>query len=264
MDTSNQQWQIIIVVIVALLILGGGLWFILGRASIGIEAPSPTATSTATTTISGVTGTGSFTVSGDDVIDLMPPDFRAPITFSAGISAEVKAAINVRHAQIVSTLSKDTFDLGAWIDLGALRKMAGDYKGAETAWLFVTKAAPNNEIAYNNLGDLYMNFLNDYPKAEAMYLKAIAIDKTLVGSYEALAMLYEHFYKIQTSAAEDILKKGIAANPSSVDLKVQLARYYTNALLKDKARAVYQAAIDAANAQGQSDLVAQIREEAGL
>lgn len=263
--TSAQQWRVLIVAIIGLLILGGGLWFVLGKAPAGqgANATSTAATSTATTTVNGVTGTGSFTVSGD-TIDLTPPDFRAPITFAAGTSAEVKAAINARDAQIVAALTKNTFDLGQWIDLGTIRKMAGDYKGAETAWLFVTKASPNNTIAYNNLGDLYMNFLPDYPKAEAMYLKTIAIDKTLVGSYETLALLYEHFYKIQTTAAEDILKKGIAANPASVDLKATLARYYKNALLPAKAKVEYQAAIDTATAQGQTDLAASLRAEAGL
>lgn len=265
--TSTQQLKVIASAIVALLILGGGLWFVLGKApaGTGASATSTAATSTtATTTVNGVTGTGSFTVSGDDVVDLTPPDFRAPIRFSAGTSADVRAAINARDAQIVSTLEKNTFDLGAWIDLGTIRKMAGDYKGAETAWLFVAKAAPNNSVAYNNLGDLYMNFLPDYPKAEAMYLKTIAIDKTLVGSYETLATLYEHFYKIQTTAAEDILKKGIAANPTSVDLKATLARYYTSQKMTDKAKAEYQAAIDTANAQGQTDLAASLKAEAGL
>jgi tetratricopeptide (TPR) repeat protein len=209
-----------------------------------------------------VSATGGFTVTKDQTIELpTPPDFRTPIKYSADIAPEVKAIIETRFKALQDKLTKDTFDLASWVDLGALHKMAGDYAGAETAWVFVTKAAPKHATAYANLADLYMNFLKNYPKADAMYKQEVAIQPDAIDAYISLAVMYENFYKAGGSP-DAILKKGIVANPKSVELELALARYYTHAGRAADAKAAYQAAITAA--AGNATLVAQIKAEAGL
>ncbi|MBI5458070.1 hypothetical protein HY971_05100 [Candidatus Kaiserbacteria bacterium] len=212
--------------VVVVIILALGLFFFYRSAG---EDGSKIASSTpqaSTTTLNGVTGTGNFTVSS--VPTLTVPDFRAPIKFGADVPADVRAALQKSADIIIAKLTKDSLDLRAWIELGGVHKMGGDYKGAESAWLFVTQASPKNAIAYGNLADLYMNFLKDYSKAEAQYLKVISLEPSNIDPYRSLALLYTNFYKKGTSAAEDILKKGIRAIPDSTELKVLLERLLEN------------------------------------
>ena len=266
MEHSLQIRHIITGVAAALVIIGAIMWTLYPRA---VAAPIAEVASTtgalATTSTNGVTGTGAFTVSKDDAIELpTPPDFRAPIAYATSVAPDVRAIIETKAQKLQTQLAKDSFNLGAWIDLGAARKMAGDYRGAETAWAFVAKAAPQNTIAFANLADLYMNFLKDYPKAEVMLKKVIALDPAQVEPYVSLATLYENFYKTGTAAAEDILKKGVQSHPSSVDLRVLLARLYAQAGRTTEAQAQYQAAIDSAQKQGHADTASQLKAEAGL
>jgi hypothetical protein len=269
MENSPQIRHIVAGVAAAIVIIGAIVWSLYPApvAAPGAEgsASSTPASTAATTTKDGVTASGNFTVTKDDTITLpTPPDFRAPIAFAADVAPDVRAAITTRAQALEAKLAKDSFDLGSWIDLGAMRKMAGDYRGAETAWLFVTKTAPRNTIAFSNLADLYMNFLKDYPQAETMYKKVIALDPAQIEPYVSLATLYGNLYKTGTSAAEDILKKGIAAHPDSADLHVLLARMYAKAGRAAEAKVQYQAAISAAQKQGSTDLAAQLKTEAGL
>lgn len=232
--------------------------------TISTNATSSSQQATSTETHDGVTGTGSFEVSKEDIPTLVVPDFRAPLKISPEISADVKLALQKNFATLVEILAKDSFDLKSWIDLGTIRKMGGDYKGAETAWLFVTKGSPTNTVAYSNLADLYMNFLKDYPKSEAMYLKVISLNPTDASAYRDLASLYDNLYKKGTGAGEAILKKGVAAAPDSVDLHVVLARYYKEAGRTAEAKVQYEAAIAAAQKAGQTEVAAQLKTEAGL
>jgi Tfp pilus assembly protein PilF len=70
-----------------------------------------------------------------------------------------------------------------------------------------------------------------------------------------------NFYKQGTSAAEDILKKGAAAIPDSVDIHVQLARYYKAKGDAADAKTQYDAAIGAANKNGQPAVATQLQTE---
>jgi tetratricopeptide (TPR) repeat protein len=196
MENSPQIRHIVAGVAAAIVIIGAIAWSLYPApvaAPAAEGSASSTPISTATTTKDGVTANGNFTVTKDDTITLpTPPDFRAPVAFAADVAPDVRAAITTRAQALEAKLAKDSFDLGAWIDLGAMRKMAGDYRGAETAWLFVTKTAPRNTIAFSNLADLYMNFLKQYPQAETMYQKVIALDSTQIEPYVSLATLYDN------------------------------------------------------------------------
>jgi hypothetical protein len=247
---------IIIIVILALI----GLAFFQKQNGSGSPVSTSTPEITSTTSQNGVTGTGNFQVTGDTV-NITVPDFRAPLKFSPDIQADVKAALQNAAIKLQAKLATDSLDLGSWINLGTIRKMGGDYTGAEKAWLFVTQAAPSNPLAYSNLGDLYENFIKNYPKAEQSYLTELKLNPKDEGTYLNLYTMYANMYKQGTSAAEDILKKGVAAIPNSVNLHVQLARYYKGKGDKADAKKEYDAAIAAANKAGQSAVASELQAE---
>src|SRR3989344_7349091 len=70
-----------------------------------------------------------------------------------------------------------------WYDLGAYRKLLGDYAGAIDAYDFVTLIRPNDVISYMNLGEIYAVYLKNYGQAEKNYLQAIKNDPTKASSY---------------------------------------------------------------------------------
>lgn len=256
MQTSNQKWAIGIVIVVGVLVLVG----LVTRPTASVPSNIPGASMATSSTASS---TGNPQVSQEVIPTLTVPDFRKSVKFSSTVSGEIRSAIEKGVTTVKERLTKDSLDLKSWIDLGTLKKMAGDYAGAEEAWVFVTVASPNNSIAYNNLGDLYTNFLKNYPKAETSYLTAIRVDPSDASAYRDLASLYDNFYKKGTSAGEETLKKGVAAVPDSVDLHVLLARYYKSAGKAADAKKQYEAAIAAANKAGQTEAAAQIKTEAG-
>jgi tetratricopeptide (TPR) repeat protein len=191
------------------------------------------------------------------------PSFTQPISFAAGIPANVKAALNTQFADVSSQLAKNPTQVDLWLGLGTLRKMGGDYQGAIEDWNYVGKDGNSlSSVAYGNLADLYLNFVKNYPQAEASYKAAIALNPAYPDYYQGLFTLYTTTsYKPSPTAAEDILKQGIAANPKAVDLQVTLAVYYKSLGRTADAKAEFDAAIANAKSQGQTDLAAQIQAE---
>jgi Tfp pilus assembly protein PilF len=274
-ESQGNSYTIIGVIIVAIIIIG--MFFYFRSHSVGSNGPRPvlgqngTSTTAATgssaidlpTTVGGVTGNGNFKVELVGSSDLpKAPNSRTPITFASTVSPDVKSAIQAKVDYLIAQLAKDPTDLSAWINLGTVHKMAGDYATAETFWKYVVAVAPNNSIAYNNLADLYANFLNSPSKAESMYLKAVVMSPHDISIYHNLFDFYTSTKK-DAAAAESILKKGIAANPDAIDLHVLLARYYKAHGRTDEAAVEYQAAITSATAQHLTDAANQIKVEAG-
>ena len=229
------------------------------------NATSTTATSVVSTS-TGVDMTPGGTVKVVSITDAgaTVPEYKTPPVCASDFDANTCAILKSQAATVAAQISAQPQSSTAWIKLGTIRKINLDYKGAEAAWLYVTKLYPGSAIAFANLGDLYMNFMHDYAKAEASYLMAIKDAPTNPSFYENLFSLYTTTsYKPSATAGEDILKKGITANPKSVDLQVMLARYYKSLGRSSDASAEYNAAIANAKAQGQTDLAAQIQAEAG-
>lgn len=270
MNVSSTTHKIIIAVV---FIMAAALGFFLFHGKAGEDRLSSQTISNAsstsvlattagsTTTRNGVTGTGNFAVSNEPTLDV--PDFRAAVHFATDTTDDLRQVINQKVALVQSALAKDSLNPKLWLDLGTLYKIGGDWSRAEQAWVFVTQASPNNTAAYWNLADLNMNFLKNYPKAEAEYKKVIALDPTNTSAYTALFGLYSTVYMKGTSAAENILKQGIQANPKAVDLEVQLARYYRAVGRIPDAISEYDIAITNATTQGLTDLANQIKAEKG-
>ncbi len=133
--------------------------------------------------ISTTTTVGGYTIEPIPVNEVYRPDYTKPIVYSASVSVEVKAAIEVQFAKAKELLAKDPMDFNTWIDLGTIHKMAGDYKGAEAIWIYASKQW-ESDVAHANLGDLYLNFLKDKTKAAASFQAALAL-KPDNASYKA-------------------------------------------------------------------------------
>lgn len=193
------------------------------------------------------------------------PDFTRPlkISASAGISAAGKEALHKSYAKQQAILKKDPMQFNEWIFIGNDSLIAGDYKSAQEFWEYASARWPTNVASFNSLGDLYMNYLKDYPKAEKNFLQAIKNKPDDTNPYRNLFTMYsETSYKPTNTAAEDILKKAILANPKAVDMQYLLAQWYKRLGRKGEAQVMFKAAADNATSQGQTQLAAQIKLDA--
>ena len=191
-------------------------------------APSQTATSTGQTASTtqvdlgnGVVATipaGATVTSVDTTVP--PPSLTGAINISSSLPADAQANLRTQEQTLITELKAAPTRTDLWLQLGVDRKIGGDYAGAVQAWQYVAETAPAsiNYVAYGDLGDLYMNFDVNYPKAEADYKAAIAIKPTVIDYYRDLYTLYTSFYKTGTSAAADIVAQGLKANPNNPDL----------------------------------------------
>jgi tetratricopeptide (TPR) repeat protein len=185
------------------------------------------------------------------------------LSFTAQLTSAEKTAIQASYDKSLAALAKDPMDFNAWIDVGTLNLMSENYAVAETVWQFASKQWPSNYVSHNNLGDLYMSYLRDYPKAEAEFRAAIVNKRDDPNPYKNLFTLYsETSYKPTNTAAEDVLKQGIAAVPKAIDMQVLLARWYKKLGRGADANAEYQIAIDNAGKYGLPELAKQIKTEA--
>lgn len=117
--------------------------------------------------------------------------------------------------------------VSGWLQLGILKKIIGDYRGAGDAWEYASRVEGQQQyVAFSNLGDLYWQYLPDYPKSEANFKKSLSLKPDNVPAYISLSQLYEYSYKEKVNQVPGLLKQGIAANPDSVDLTKTLADFY--------------------------------------
>ncbi len=179
-----------------------------------------TTTNTAGHTIPPV-GVGT---SGKTTVRVPPPSldhlYTPPATAPASIQAEDRAAV----AAAVAELKKNPDYSANWLQLALYYKNAGDYAGAEEVWVYVTKAWPSDIVAYNNLADLYQNYLRDYPKAATYWNKVIALKPDTAYAYINLATLYRLNLQ-DTAKAKTTLQAGLKANPNNADLQHALSSY---------------------------------------
>ena len=146
----------------------------------------------------------------------------------------VKAELSEATKKLALDKIKESSDLirlnydyaNPWYDLGAYRKLIGDYDGAIQAWTFVVKIRPNDYVSLSNLGDLYAFTLGKYYIAEEYFLGSIARNPQNVDAYIQLVSIYEYHDTPKSTLSEPLLLNGISANPKDINLKIALARYY--------------------------------------
>ena len=158
---NNSPLRTLLITCATLAVLAAGIYLYINRA--------PVATTSQTlsdgTVVSGLPE-GATVTEETSAPQPVAPNYRAPVAYGADVTAEVKAAIEPRLAADIALLDKNSSNFNAWMDLAILRKIGGDYRGAEAIWLYATKQWPTSYIAFHNLGDLYQNFLKDSAKAK--------------------------------------------------------------------------------------------------
>jgi hypothetical protein len=168
------------------LLLGAGGWFLFAQTANAPALDGGSSMAQGTTTTDGASGvsveaTGDVTVQAEPGNNVPPPKIdrsetrtaAASSTFSADVQAALKSQINTYVAELIAAPTR----VDLWLKFGVVRKIAGDYQGAVEAWTYAAKAGPSpvNYVAYGNLGDLYLNFVHDYAKAENAYKAALAL-----------------------------------------------------------------------------------------
>ncbi len=182
----------------------------------------------------GQSSTGSTTVLGNGIsvtthgggsVSIVPiqnivqhPSLTGAIVISSSLSSAAATILRSDEQTLITELTKTPTRLDLWLQLGVDRKIGGDYAGAIAAWKYVaTGPSSISYIAYGNLGDLYMNFDVNYPKAESSYKAAIAANPSIIDYYNELYMLYRYKENNLTAAA-NILAQGLKANPNNATL----------------------------------------------
>src|ERR1041385_7617776 len=93
-----------------------------------------------------------------------------------------------KSAPASKTIGDD--EMTALIQKATAFKNTGDYANAIKTLQFISYTWPQNPVSNNNLGDIYMNYLKDYPKAETAYLNQIKVVATDLNAYRTLFELY--------------------------------------------------------------------------
>ena len=150
-----------------------------------------------------------------------------PITIKTTLSEQTKQ-LAIQKINEASDMIRANYDYAnQWYDLGAYRKMIGDYIGADEAWSFVSRIRPDDFISLHNLGDLYYS-LKNYSKAEQYFLASIEKNPQNADAYIQLVAIYEFNDLSKTSLIEPLLLRGITANPKEPNLMIALGKYYQN------------------------------------
>lgn len=236
MTTHNRNTLIVGAIVIVLLILGFFAW----QQRAATNASAPAATSSATTT--GATSTtptvivspnGQITAPAGYTINpvyatssgVVAPNYKAPLTFSSDVSVDEQTQLQNEFSQVEAAIAASPKDFNSWIQLGIIRKEAGDYQGAAADWQYMSALYPTNLVSNANLADLYTNFLPNYPKAAAAYQAQIKNDPTDIYIYIDLYQLYTAQYPQSSAVITAMLKQGLAANPGNAQLEALLAKY---------------------------------------
>lgn len=147
----------------------------------------------------------------------------------AKMSAEYKQKQMDLFDETVKILQEHPDSVIGWLNLGGVKRLFGDYRGAEQAWLHVTEMAPDYTPPLGSLGALYWQDLKEYKKAEVVFKKFIELDSTAVYIYRDLADMYRYNYTEKKDQFVPILLDGLAKNPEHPDILSYLAEYYYRA-----------------------------------
>lgn len=186
------------------------------------------------------------------------PALNRPLVFPAIFNEESRESIRKSVSSVAAELEKDPKNFNAWLNLAYYRKLIDDLEGARLVWEYLSAIYPSQSISFGNLADYYATAVKNYPKAEELFKKAIANEPTRVGLYRSLYELYRFSYKTNTTAAPDILKQGLSANPGTLDLLLLLGGYYRDLKNGAEAQRYYVDARVAAERMGNGTLVSEI------
>jgi Flp pilus assembly protein TadD len=216
MSTTTRNSLIGVVVVLLILLLGYFAWQ--ERQNAAVSTPTTSATSTTATSTGASIVVSSSTTTSSDGYTITPvtsagapvaPNYKTPLTFPAGTSADVEATDQSQFATIQTTLASQPMDYPSWIQLGILRESTGDYTSAAADWKYVTEIYPTDPTAFADLGNLYASYLGQSAQAITDYKEAIKLDPTQEETfYQNLAQIYLN--EGDTADAKATLEQGIS------------------------------------------------------
>lgn len=218
MSENTRKWYGIAAAIIIVFIAAA--WYL----SVHHKALAPTQSQIATSTNATTTGqTGNIQITGVSNVSGYPaPDLNRPYTPPSNLPASVQTESRQTVAKAVQQLRIDPNHLAYWLELAIYRKGSADYAGAEEIWVYCTKMWPTDPISYENLADLYANYLHQSDKAVEYWNKAIPLDKlNSIRVYIALAT-FQDINLHDKAAAQATLQAGLKANPGNESLKYVL------------------------------------------
>ncbi len=198
---------------------------------------------------------------------IAPPSLDGPIAIPSRYPREFRVLMAERIATVIAELKKDPVadspeKYNNWLNLAAYYHEIENYRGAEAIWLYLDEIYPNSQsVTSSNLASLYHLYLKDFEKSERYYLRAIEIEPSTASHYIGLHELYLYSYKQGTNAAEDILKRGLAAIKQSTDLLIRLASYYKDIGRVWDAVLRYEEALAIAKKSGNNSLASAIEND---
>jgi tetratricopeptide (TPR) repeat protein len=172
--------------------------------------------------VSNISSASPNTENTEEIKKQMPDLDREIIVKDSTLSEESKNRAILEIKKITEALKTDYDRREEWLNLGLWRKTIGDYEGAEEAWKFVTIIRPNDPVAYHNLGDLYSQYLPDFPKAEKYYLLAIEKDTSHQPFFYIKLYEFYRYYLKKPDLAEKALLDGLKTNPGNEYLQKTL------------------------------------------
>lgn len=145
------------------------------------------------------------------------PDFRSPLVVVDPLFAPPTAQqLKDQAVAAAKQLAMDWKSFDGWMQLAAIRKVAGDLQGAARSWEFASKIRPIAAVPLHNLANLYGYDLADPARAEVYYLRALALDKNDIPLYRSVYEFYR-FIKKDEATARRYLQEGIANNLLSAE-----------------------------------------------
>src|SRR3990167_2291147 len=151
MQISPAQRNLLVTLLVLAVFLGGYIYYRQANPETTGSVSSGDVTSTQDGVTASTTG-GDYTITEIPISsgpNLVAPNYRAPVVYAESIAKDVREVIETKLAADVARLDKNKLDFDAWMNLAILHKIGGDYRGAETIWLYVTKQLPTSPKTFS-------------------------------------------------------------------------------------------------------------------
>ncbi len=120
--------------------------------------------------------------------------------------------------------SPDNFE--TLLKIGNIYTMLEEYQKAEDIFLQAVEIEPSYAPAHYNLGELYGSFIGEKDKALEYYQKAIELAPWRSQYYRSLADLYWSDFPEKESEIEPLMLSGAEKYPENIDFYTYLASYF--------------------------------------
>lgn len=154
------------------------------------------------------------------------PSLEREINITANIADETKELAQGKIEEIRGNLKENSDLRSSWLDLASYYKLIGDYDGAREVWEYMVYEDSSDFVPLYNLGNLYGYYLKDYDKAEEYFNKAVEVSPNYIATYAAFYDFYMDYDK--PDMAENVIKRGIEANPGDMELSSLLQIHQNN------------------------------------